>query len=182
MYKPLQNKIKCDPRSLDELYERTKWTPSSRHIRPTPENIEKKEHLMNQIKIFYASFKDYIHESIFNFQMTVNDQGELESTNFGKQHEKVRLIANKFPYQLPEGTDHYVLWYSTEIMECQKPSDDEITTEIMKQLKSLCTDNNPIEVPEFVWYENPKINREIYHVQVFVRNKNSSSGTYSKFI
>ena len=53
-----------------------------------------------------------------------------------------------------------------------------ITADIDQELKRIynvtASLTDEVEVPEFVWYENPKINREIYHVQVFVRSPEKS--------
>ena len=181
MCSPLRRKINSDLHALDLLAAVHGWTPSSINIRPCEDVLSKKKHLLEQVDNFYESFKDYIHDVIFQVQMTVNENGKLKSIARPGQSSMVCLSPNLFPYQLPEGTSHYVLWYSDAFGESEIPSDSQITVDIVQQLKHVFTVTadsvGKVEVPEFVWYENPKINKEIYHVQVFVRSPDEKIGT-----
>ena len=94
----------------------------------------------------------------------------LESSNKGKIYvdkedikQKHIFIKNMFPYNLPEGTNHYILWYSYNSLDL---TDDKINTDITNSLKELLNHDNF----EFIWYENPKKTIDsIHHLQVFWR-------------
>ena len=165
---PLRTKISHDAHALDALAELYSWTPTSMNIRPSPTIADQKSMEMRSMIKFYASAKDYIFDTVFESPYSLNDDGKIVVEG----HESVvgkRLLKNKFPYSLPEGTKHYVLWYAGIK---SVPPDDEITKDIAQELKRAAQDTDDIEEaePEFVWYENPKINPELpYHVQVFVK-------------
>ena len=64
-----------------------------------------------------------------------------------------------FPYQVNEGIFHYIMWYLEKIYD-----DDEITLNIVSEFIRLKLYKENLE---FVWYENPKISGDLYHVHVF---------------
>jgi len=167
---PLRTKISHDARALDALAEIYSWTPTSMNIRPSPATADQKANEMRSMNKFYASARDYIFDTVFESPYSLNDDGKIVVEG----HESIvgkRLLRNKFPYALPEGTKHYVLWYAGIK---NVPPDEEITKDIVQELKRVVPDTDDIEEaePEFVWYENPKIHPELpYHVQVFVKGK-----------
>merc|ERR1719152_514162 len=104
---------------------------------------------MERIDAFYVSLSDYILESIFDAPTTLTPSGKLEadaSKALERPHRCV-LAPNKYPYMLPDGTQHSVLWYLLPA-DAPRPSDDEITKDIAEALP--CGG-------EFVWYPNPKM-------------------------
>ena len=71
-----------------------------------------------------------------------------------------------FPYNVKEGTRHYVMWYSYFDNTLKE---EKINEDIYNQIKLLVNNNNF----DFVWYENPKKTvKGIYHLQVFWINLN----------
>ena len=78
-----------------------------------------------------------------------------------------KLLRNRFPYQLPKGTQHYVMWYYGNI---ELLNENDIDTDIKLNLQYLF----PSSTLQFIWYENPKMNiPEVYHVQVFLTDINT---------
>ena len=66
---------------------------------------------------------------------------------------------NKYPYQLPTNTNHYIMWYTY-----QPETDSDINQDIFNSLKNMLKNTNF----NFVWYENPKQTiPELFHVQIF---------------
>ena len=66
---------------------------------------------------------------------------------------------NKFPYDVPEGTHHYVLWFPQQ----ERVDDDLVTSACGRAVFERGG-------ADFAWYINPKMTfPHIYHVQVFWR-------------
>ena len=75
---------------------------------------------------------------------------------------RILLTPNLFPYDLPMGTSHEVLWISG-LAPGETVPDAEVTAAIALALG---------DDADFVWYENPKKSlehAELHHVQVFTR-------------
>lgn len=85
----------------------------------------------------------------------------------GSRPREVVFNDNLFPYMLPEGTHHSVLWLlldQDESDEHHHISDEEISQYLEKELASPDI--------EYVWYRNPKPTVQdniTFHVQVFWR-------------
>jgi len=154
----LNCKINSDLKSLEKLYQDTKWTPNPDYVRPKLEIIQKKDKDMENITIFYQSLKDYILDEVFNFKSVFNSNGKM----FVPQDNIIRqniFSKNKYPYQLPTNTNHYLMWYTY-----QPKTDYEINQDIFNSLKNMLKNTNF----NFVWYINPKQTiPELFHVQVF---------------
>ena len=153
-------KVNSDSEYLEELNKKFFWIPGKNNIRPKEETLNEKENYLNKIKIFYENEKDFILTEIFNLRPSMNNEGKIYVKNEDIE-KKYLLKENKFSYNVPEGTFHYVLWYSYDdktINENKINSD--ITSELTLLLKS--------ELFDYVWYENPKKHmKDIYHIQVF---------------
>jgi hypothetical protein len=75
-----------------------------------------------------------------------------------------RFERNHFRYDLPEGTRHFVMWYTYWPPDITEP---EVNEDINHALMTRLGKNTEFE---FIWYENPKMTIPgIYHVQVFWR-------------
>ena len=157
----IQMKISPDIENLDKLNKKYNWIPSSKNIRPSEKVLKLKDKTYKSILNFYESFKDYIFDTVFGLPIIMNDNNKL----FCRYKLKLFILEkNIFPYDLPKITEHYILWYTYKY----NGLDDEIITKNIKyELKRIKNENC-----EFVWYENPKANNEVYHIQVFVHKKN----------
>jgi hypothetical protein len=73
---------------------------------------------------------------------------------------EIAFLPNKFPYQTPPETKHWILWLYPGVLT----SDEDVALEIEKRLKELLGHNRY----DFIFYENPKMTLpDVYHLQVF---------------
>lgn len=155
----LRTKISSDSYDLDLLHSEYDWIPSSKNVRRS-EDIQTKQLLdMIPVQKYYQSFRDYILDTIFGAKMKMDSCGKLkvcEEHNLGKEF---KLFKNQYPYQVSRDTKHYIMWYIGD-----KPKDDQITDDIKFEITNWKKSGQI----QFVWYENPKIHREVYHVHVFI--------------
>lgn len=159
----IRGKIDSDRDALDALHKEHPWVPSSVHIRPTAESRKNKERWLKDVMSKYANADDLIMHTVFGIEPTLcEDSGRLvvrkERRTTGKRNN--RLVPNIFPYDLPEGTQHFVMWYNTK----DRRKDAQITSDIDTSIKSTFRGDY-----DFAWYENPVMTLpQIFHVQVFV--------------
>ena len=156
----INNKINPCYTNLDMLNSIYKWIPSSENIRPIEDIIKKKDIDSKTNSIIYSTNIDQVLIRYFNIKKKINRiNNKFESKiNIDNLSEKV-FIPNEYPYNVPEGTNHYVMWYTYDNI-----SDEIITSDISSELYNLLNHLNF----EFVWYKNPKMTiPEILHVQVF---------------
>ena len=92
----------------------------------------------------------------------MNSEGKLLTGEENEYKSDFKLVENQYPYQVSKDTVHYILWYIGE-----KPSDEKITRDIDSEIQEW----KLYDQTQFVWYENPKIHREVYHVHVFIYQK-----------
>lgn len=151
---------------LDSIHFFKSWIPSGEQIRPLPEILEKKEKDNLNFSSFYSSIKDQILIRYFNYPIKINRvNNKIESKIILDNVRDKRFVKNEYPYQVPIGTYHYVMWYTY-----QDISDNQIDNDIWNSLYKLVGHRDF----EFVWYENPKMSvSEVYHVQVFWHLVNS---------
>ena len=150
----LRCRISPDPDILDVLHVLHPWIPNSNMIRPL--NKKKKEDEIDEISRTWKSFTDFIKHFIFQIPAFKSFDG----WQVGPVEPRAKVVFDKttFPYNLPSGTLHYVLWFYDRTPE---------EKEINDILNSLLTDGE-----QFVWYINPKMTiPEFFHVQVFVIEK-----------
>jgi hypothetical protein len=130
----------------------------------------------------YASESDFLFEQIFGIALVPDADGKLHAAR-GCAPALVKagrvFKANLFPYDLPRGTRHWVMWYPVCFdldalgpmgadLNCWllriKPSDEAISADIELELRTELEH----ERFDFVWYLNPKMTvPNIFHVQVF---------------
>ena len=120
----LRCKIVNDLDFLENLNKLTNWTPGRGCIRPSPEAIEEKRNLLNNACSRYDSIKSYVLHRIFKIsasskggfsssKLVCDDLSGIRRTKQDREEGKERLlkfVENLFPYALPEGTHHWVLW------------------------------------------------------------------------
>jgi len=155
----LRIKISSDSDALDLLHGEYNWIPSSKNVRRSGD-IQAKQMLdMIPVQKYYQSFRDYILDTIFGAKIVMNSEGKLLAIGESNLEDKFKLVQNQFPYQVSKDTRHYIMWYKDD-----QPSDKKITIDINTELQ----DWEKYDQIQFVWYENPKIHREVYHVHVFI--------------
>ena len=97
---------------------------------------------------------------MFSLPIKFNNKGKLE-VSISNIPKLGSFRKNDFPYNLPEGTQHYIMWYTYLIDD-----DYKINQDIYDSIFQLLGTENF----EFIWYKNPKMTiPEIYHLQVFWR-------------
>ena len=160
----LRGHVSSDIACLQSLHEVHGWTPSSESIRPSPETMAKKALLLERLKRFYRSPVDYIFEEIFGLESDMDDAGRLFVPAL-KADADLRVLAPQgFPYDLPEGTNHSVMWYT------KRPQGEQIEHIIEADIVEHLERHLKHTDFQFICYENPKMTiPEIYHVQVFWR-------------
>ena len=153
-------KISANENTLDTLSNKYSWIPSSDQIRPSVENLVKKENDNIYFKTFYDSIIDQILIRYFKIHSNINRKSNKMKSRILLTDLKMKLLLeNEYPYELHCDTNHYVMWYTYRDI-----SYSEISIDIYNSLKDILQDKHF----EFVWYENPKMSvPEVYHVQVF---------------
>jgi hypothetical protein len=183
-----RQKISTNLDSMQELHIQHGWIPGSASIRPNPDIIEKKSNYITNMLTRYLGLQDFILHRFFGLKP--ENQGEWNNSRMhvpetviasareavmktSKRHE-VRFVPNLFSYQVPAGTNHYVIWFLLNGNETFDPitnspiSDDEINSSIQEAIQQLLGPTN--DKFSFVWYLNPKptiVSNVLYHVQVF---------------
>ncbi len=114
---------------------------------------------MNSVMFEWNSVYDYIMYTVFNAQRRVNALAKW--TTIPNSTLKVwALEQSLFPYDLPAGTNHFILWHRD--FDYNHGFSDEEVNHIIKN--RLPADS------EFAWYKNPKPTvLQFWHVQVFWR-------------
>ena len=181
----MRQRISSDIDEMEALHLQHGWIPGAASIRPTTDIMETKRNYISNMLTRYESLEDFILHRMFGLRAVVKggwessklhvSEEEISTAAFNKsdRHE-CRLMPNLFSYQVPVGTNHYVMWFLLRGNEshnapCQSPiSDEEINSSIeealQRQLGSKTADFS------FVWYPNPKPtipSKALFHVQVF---------------
>lgn len=165
----LRNRVDSDSEILDKLNKLYPWIPNSKSIRPSPQIIEKKKHLIQQIELNWKSPKDYIIHTIFGEKYYVDEEFDnkkfVPSKNFKSNNYKWFFQPSIFPYNLEcKETNHWVLWNSEKNFDFDFPEEE--INEIIKRHLFYHTQIGTSF--EFVWYKNPKPTiKDFYHIQVF---------------
>jgi hypothetical protein len=184
----IREKISSNIDVMQELHVKYGWIPGRENIRPHTETIEKKTNYIENMLKRYETIQDMFLHSVFGLKtetkgdwlqskMFVSQQeidvARQKALTNGKKHE-FRFIPNRFPYQLPVGTNHYVIWFlldgneKIDAASHSNLSDNEINACIEQAIGQLLGANNTRF--SFVWYPNPKptiVSDVLHHVQVF---------------
>ena len=235
-------RVSNDKDYLDRLHKRTGWTPSSSHIRPTPETIKEKITFLNEVLPLYRSEKDFILSDVFDCDTYVDEDsgligacgcdgikdGDVENGEcknlcsddslFGKdivtttttsstttsssssklnqnnqssKTYKLKFKPNKYPYLLPEGVEHFLLWiYPCPELPITPELEGKVNEFITNGIREVLVDQDggvslegegatvgdggdgdgggDDDMFDFVYYENPKMTIcSVYHLQVF---------------
>lgn len=153
-------RVSSSVEDLQVIHEIYGWPPGTIHVRPAPAVRAQKELLLSNMESMWNSHADWVFHHVFGTEATRGADGRRVST---RPEPGCKVFApNPFPYELPEGTQHWVLWLASP--ESQWP-DETVTAEIAKQVDERGGG-------QFVWYPNPKMSLsdpELHHVQVFWR-------------
>ena len=156
---PLNCKISADIHELNALHVEHPWLPNEFTIRPKPSLLAEKQHSINRVMFEWATVYDYIMYTVFGAQRRVNALAKW--TTIPNSTLKVWAFEQSlFPYDLPAGTNHFILWHRDTDYN-HSFSDDEINQLIKNRLPAAS---------EFAWYKNPRPTvPQFWHVQVFWR-------------
>lgn len=153
--------ISSDIQDLNELHKKYWWIPDETMIRPCPKILENKRHFSNYVLHHWMSFKDFILDTHFKVQMSIED-GHLYVINEVKKSEW-NFQKSLFPYNLPSNVNHYVLWNS--LKDYFHLFDESIINNIIKDTLESMIESDRFD---FAWYVNPKPSiSELWHCQVF---------------
>ena len=161
---PINGKISSSLEDLNTLNAIYPWLPNAATIRPSPEVLLRKQCAMAEVMYEWHTVWDYILYTVFGAQQRINAFGKREVVPHSFLKEWA-FQPSLFPYALPNGTNHYILWsvyktYSDDI------DDEEINGRIKNSLQGSLSHSNF----EFAWYKNPKPTvPQFWHVQVFWR-------------
>jgi len=157
----LRKKISSNISDLNELNKLHWWIPNEFMIRPRLEVIKQKEEFSAYVLSKWMSFRDFILNSYFGYKTSL-EYGHHFVNNKVTVSEWM-FVKSLFPYDLPAGVHHYILWNS--LYNCSAEFDEEIINKIIKD--SLESKLNS-DVFDFVWYVNPRPSiPELWHCQVF---------------
>ncbi len=156
----LRKKISSDIKDLNELHKKYWWIPDENMIRPSPKVLEDKRVFSEYVLANWMSFRDFILDTHFKYQVDVDD-GHMYVLDITTV--KWNFSQSIFPYDLPSGVNHYVLWNS--LYDYGKEIDDLIVNlYIEEHLKKIVRSTEF----DYVWYKNPKPSiPELWHCQVF---------------
>lgn len=188
LFQMFRQKISTNLESMQELHVKHGWIPGAESIRPNAALIEKKHNYITNMLTRYGTLQDFFLHRVFGLKPTV--QGNWQNSKMHVAETEIaaaraaaleksnrhayRFIPNLFSYQVPVGTNHYVIWFLLNGNETHDPvtnapvTDDEINTSIEEALRKLLGPTN--DKFSFAWYLNPKptiTSDVLYHVQVF---------------
>lgn len=181
----IRQNISSNSDSMQELHRKHGWIPGSESIRPNAEIKEKKKNYIENMLTRYGSLQDFVLHKFFglkpvveggwnNSRMRVPDTEISSARTKNSNHHEFRFVPNLFSYHVPEGTNHYVIWFllngneSIDSTTHSPLTESEITSSIEEALRQLLGPTN--DKFSFVWYLNPKptiVSDVLYHVQVF---------------
>ena len=135
----LRTKVSSDIADLQALHARVGWTPGAEHVRPDPSTRAQKEMLIANLGRMWASQADWVHHTFFGARATRGADGRRVAERAAPTI--ATLAEQPFPYKLPEGTRHMVLWCSSAR---DAWSDEAITAAIARAVDER-------DGGEFVW-------------------------------
>jgi len=93
---------------------------------------------------------------------------------FGGKEDPIKVVPNKFPYDLSENIEHWLVWFHPK--HFQKVPTSNIVDQLIEEHlgATVCYDNIEHKEKQIVWHENPekfKSVKNIPHIHVFVKTK-----------
>ena len=198
-----RDRISSNVDYLQALHDEYAWIPGKRHIRPSVSVITAKKAWWDEIEQRYATVEDAVLLTVFGYAAAVGGAVAaapslgpacavaaapsirlcVQRTLSGSLPDSRKVFRpNQFPYELPAGTQHGVMWYarSRRAEEGEGasapalayaptvPSDAEVAADIEAHFARGARGDDV----DFVWYENPKRSipsLELHHLHVFWR-------------
>jgi hypothetical protein len=160
----IRGRISSDIQDLNRLHAVHKWIPDETMIRPFVAVLDNKKIFSQYVLTSWASSRDFILDTHFKYRMAENELGLLYvMDSIDAEIAEWVLMESLFPYAVPEGVHHSVLWNSYYDYFADF-SDVVINNKITEQLRGELGHDNF----DFCWYVNPKPSvPELWHCQVF---------------
>ena len=117
----------------------------------------------------HPSLKAFIYDTVFKFAASKCTDGRADVLASAVVAGPPLFEPNQFPYDLPPGTRHYIMWYTAAPPALTEERINQDVLDAVGQLTAGRAERaGPPPSVQFCWYENPKMTiPEIYHVQVF---------------
>lgn len=166
---PRRERMAAAPTAMELLYQETGWTPNPHHVRPTEAVQAQKEYALASVAASWQSMADWVCHDVFGTATRRAPDGRRVADRPAAG--SAVLAHQPFPYKLPDGTRHMVLWMA-EAQCATAWTDERITSSIANAVDSSGGG-------EFVWYRNPKpsvLDAHLGHVQVFWRPSRRTAG------
>ena len=157
----LRCRVDSDSDVLQVLHEVYHWVPGKANVRPTPDVRAQKELLLANLEGMWDSPADWVYHHVFNMKTARGPNGKRSCVSRPDSGTTI-FARNPFPYDVPQGTEHFVFWMASN--ESEWP-EERITSGIAKAVDERGGG-------QFVWYPNPKMSvpdPTLFHVQVFWR-------------
>ncbi len=160
----IRGHISSDIQDLNKLHQEYWWIPDETMIRPYQNVLEDKRTFSQHVLSTWRGFRDFILNTHFQYKMIKNDDGKLCIADLISADEaEWELAQSLFPYAVPDGVHHSVLWNSYYDYFVAFSHTD-INSILTRKLRGLLGHNNF----DFAWYVNPKPSiPELWHCQVF---------------
>ena len=163
--------VPSDKEQLQLLQNVVKWTPGRDNIRPTPRVKQHKGLFDENLRKMYDCTQSYILIELFDYPCDFVPEHAGMLRVHVPRAEREQLVHRSawevqgFPYDLPQGTHHGVMWYTWS------PADglavDTIDADVRAALRKQMGHARFL----FVWYENPKMTvPEVYHARRLLQN------------
>ena len=159
---PRRERMCTAPEAMEALHQVTGWTPAPQHVRPTEAVRAQKDFMLASIASSWQNTADWVSHDVFGTAARRALDG-LRGADRPSAGSAV-LMPQPFPYDVPVGTRHMVLWMVTE-QGAPAWTDEQITARITNAVDQSGGG-------DFVWYRNPKqtvLDPGLAHVQVFWR-------------
>ncbi len=169
---PLYGRISSDIVTLNTLSEIYPWIPNEHTIRPSPTTLARKHIELPEMEHTWMTIRDCIYHDVYGLPYKICPvTGKQYVDGTPSAHEAWAFRPSRFPYDLPAGANHWILWNS------EGTFDDEYDDATVNAAIVFALDSH-LEHGEFqyAWYKNPKPTvPHVWHVQVFWKNTRSAA-------
>jgi hypothetical protein len=173
--------------ALESLHQRYGWIPGRAHIRPRPEDLERKYFFLLQVEQNFASYADSVLISTFGLNPVDENSMPLtadDSALYAEREPRIAFIDVPFPYQVQSETHHSCIWYTMHHLRNKLQegdslykdhhklfSDDQINKDILESLLKRHPEARPSDF-QFAWFVVfiPMRKLIILHICVILRS------------